>query len=88
VLKRLGYVASVRSEDRRTHKVRLTDEGIAALKRASPPWQEAQRSLHAVLGPEVWTDLTRQIRRLAGVEPPARTHYHRDPQQVTSTGAP
>ena len=71
VLERTGHVAVAGSGDRRARKVRLTDTGLAALKRGFPLWQEAQKDLRHLLGRDVWANLTKQMRRLAAVKPPA-----------------
>ncbi len=71
VLKHAGHVAIVGGTDRRMRKIRLTERGVATLKRAFPLWQEAQQDLHHFLGQDAWTTVATQMRVLASIEPPA-----------------
>ena len=50
VLERLGLVLVTRAKDQREAAVRLTPAGAAALQRAAPLWEEAQRRVEAALG--------------------------------------
>jgi len=50
VLERMGLVTEVAGEDRRETAVALTEAGRAAIRRAWPLWQEAQRRVEAALG--------------------------------------
>jgi DNA-binding MarR family transcriptional regulator len=50
VLERLGLVLLTRAKDQREAAVRLTPAGAAALQRAAPLWEEAQRRVEAALG--------------------------------------
>jgi DNA-binding MarR family transcriptional regulator len=50
VLERLGLVLLTRAKDQREAAVRITPAGAAALQRAAPLWEEAQRRVEAALG--------------------------------------
>lgn len=59
-LARHGLVRMVATDDRREAAAELTAEGAAALQRAAPLWDEAQRRVESALG-----DGARQLRALA-----------------------
>jgi DNA-binding MarR family transcriptional regulator len=52
--------------DRRTHLVRLTEQGRQAVKEALPLWKQAQATLVSRFGPERTTALLGELRALVG----------------------
>jgi DNA-binding MarR family transcriptional regulator len=60
-LVREGYVVIEAGEDRRTRVARLTPAGEAALNRARPLWQEAQRQIITAFGQERFTSLIAEL---------------------------
>jgi DNA-binding MarR family transcriptional regulator len=50
VLERLGLVRFVSADDQREAPVRLTPAGAAALRKATPLWDGAQRKVETALG--------------------------------------
>jgi DNA-binding MarR family transcriptional regulator len=59
IMRRHGWIAERRGDDRRERWLRLTKSGEAQLKRALPLWEETQARLRRQLGEEVWQDLLR-----------------------------
>ncbi len=65
VLERDGLVSVERGEeDRREHWVTMTPAGRAALERATPEWQTAQRAALDVLGRSEWQRLLVDLAKL------------------------
>lgn len=63
-LRRAKLVELRAGDDRRTRSLALTAKGIAALARAVPLWQKAQRSVIQQVGGEGWATLRRDLERL------------------------
>jgi DNA-binding MarR family transcriptional regulator len=57
----------VAGEDKRTRAVALTQEGRAALERAFPYWQEAQKQIVTILGDDAWTATRAGLLSLEGL---------------------
>lgn len=51
-LEQAGMIASAAGADRRARLVAVTDEAKAAMRRAQPRWEEAERRIDAALGPD------------------------------------
>jgi DNA-binding MarR family transcriptional regulator len=60
-----GWVAVGAGEDRREKLVRLTQAGVAKLKRALPAWERAQERLRSRLPGETWLSLLAGLPDLA-----------------------
>lgn len=51
-LEEAGMIASQPGEDQRARIVAVTDEARAAMRRAQPRWEEAERKMNETLGPD------------------------------------
>ena len=59
IMKRQGWIAQRRGEDRRVILVRLSSEGKAQFVRALPHWEDAQARVKKKLGARSWDGLMR-----------------------------
>jgi DNA-binding MarR family transcriptional regulator len=67
IMRRRGWIAERRGEDRRERWLRLSRAGATKLHRALPVWEKVQSALAEQLGGEGWKDLlqlTNQITEL------------------------
>jgi DNA-binding MarR family transcriptional regulator len=60
-----GWVAVAVGEDRREKLVRLTNAGMAKVKKALPAWERAQERLRSRLPKETWSSLLAGLPDLA-----------------------
>ena len=67
VLASQGFVAISAGEDRRERVVSLTDDGQAAIERATPVWHEAQNALTARFGEERWRRMIEDMNDLGAL---------------------
>jgi DNA-binding MarR family transcriptional regulator len=68
IMRREGWIADRRGEDRRQRWLRLAKAGEAKLNRTLPVWEKVQARLHRQLGGQAWKDLfqlTNQVTELA-----------------------
>ncbi len=59
IMRRQGWIAERRGDDRRERWLRLTKAGQEQLGRALPAWEKVQSHLRLQLGDRAWTDLFR-----------------------------
>ncbi|MFZ3214830.1 MAG: MarR family winged helix-turn-helix transcriptional regulator [Candidatus Acidiferrales bacterium] len=67
IMRRHGWIAERRGEDRRERWLRLSQAGEAKLTRAMLVWEKVQRRLRKQLGDQAWKDLlqlTNQVTEL------------------------
>jgi DNA-binding MarR family transcriptional regulator len=57
IMRRRGWVAERRGEDRRERWLRLANAGEVKLRRALPVWEKVQSRLRRQLGEPAWNDL-------------------------------
>jgi DNA-binding MarR family transcriptional regulator len=57
IMRRAGWIAERRGEDRRERRVRLSSAGEAKLRRALPAWEKVQARLRGKLGQREWGSL-------------------------------
>jgi len=57
IMRRQGWVAERRGDDRRERWLRLTKPGEGQLARALPAWEKVQSRLHRQLGDKAWNGL-------------------------------
>ncbi len=57
IMRRERWISERRGEDRRERHFRLTETGNALLKRATPPWEQAQSEVRRRLGKQAWESL-------------------------------
>src|SRR5580692_4777117 len=57
IMRRAGWIAEQRGEDRRERRIRLSAAGEAKLKRALPVWDKVQSRLRGKLGKKKWGSL-------------------------------
>jgi DNA-binding MarR family transcriptional regulator len=57
IMRRAGWVAEQRGEDRRERRIRLSAAGEAKLVRATPVWGKVQSRLRGKLGKREWESL-------------------------------
>jgi DNA-binding MarR family transcriptional regulator len=57
IMRRAGWVAEQRGEDRRERRIRLSSAGESKLKRALPVWGRVQSRLRGKLGKREWESL-------------------------------
>ena len=67
VLSEQGLVAIGAGEDRRERVVSLTDDGQAAIDRATPVWHEAQSALVEKFGEERWRRMIEDMAELSAL---------------------
>jgi len=67
VLSEQGLVAISAGEDRRERVVSLTDDGQAAIDRATPVWHEAQSALVEKFGAERWRRMIEDMAELGAL---------------------
>jgi DNA-binding MarR family transcriptional regulator len=71
IMKRHGWIAYRRGEDRRERWVGLAPAGKAQLRRVEPTWEKVQSRLRSRLGDKKWKDfmdLTQEIASIATTE--------------------
>jgi len=61
LLVRDGLADVVPGQDKRTKLLRITENGRGVLVKATPLWEEAQKSIVARLGKQNWTDLSHKL---------------------------
>lgn len=66
-LVRQGWVVVASGQDKRTHIIRLTENGERVLAEALPLWQQAQEAVMSLLGDVRWSDLLEQLNKLTGL---------------------
>ena len=67
IMKREGWIAERRGNDRRERRLRLAKAGETQFKRALPAWEKVQSRLRRQLGEQAWTnllDVTHQVTEL------------------------
>jgi len=57
IMRRPGWVAEQRGQDRRERRIRLSAAGEAKLRRALPVWEKVQSRLRRKLGKQQWASL-------------------------------
>jgi len=57
IMRRQGWIAERRGEDRRERRLRLANAGEVKLRRALPVWEKVQSRLRRQLGEPAWNDL-------------------------------
>ena len=67
VLASQGLIAISAGEDRRERVVSLTEDGQAAIERATPVWHEAQDALTARFGEERWRRMIEDMNALGAL---------------------
>lgn len=67
IMRRQGWIAERRGDDRRERWLRLTKAGQEQLGRALPVWEKAQSRLRLQLGDRAWTDLFRLSNELTAM---------------------
>ena len=65
IMRRHGWIAERRGDDRRERWLRLTKSGETQLKRALPLWEETQARLRRRLGDEAWQNLFQLTNQVA-----------------------
>jgi DNA-binding MarR family transcriptional regulator len=71
IMRRQGWIAERRGEDRRQRWLRLSKSGETQLKRALPLWEKVQANLRRQVGNQVWQklfQLTNQMTNIAITE--------------------
>ncbi len=64
ILRRRGWIAERRGEDRRERRLRLAKAGETQLRRALPAWEKVQAGLRSQLGQETWINLLRSTNQI------------------------
>jgi DNA-binding MarR family transcriptional regulator len=67
IMKRHGWVAYRRGEDRRERWVCLASRGKAQLRRVEPAWEQVQARLRRQLGDQKWKDFMEVTHQITGV---------------------
>jgi DNA-binding MarR family transcriptional regulator len=67
IMRRAGWVAEQRGEDRRERRIRLSRAGEAKLKRAMPVWEKVQSRLRKKLGKRGWESLLQLTRHVTEI---------------------
>ncbi len=67
IMRRQGWIAERRGDDRRERWLRLTKAGQEQLGRALPLWEKVQSRLRLQLGDKAWTDLFRLSNELTAM---------------------
>jgi DNA-binding MarR family transcriptional regulator len=57
IMRRKGWIAERRGEDRRERRLRLANAGEVKLRRALPVWEKVQSRLRRQLGEQAWDNL-------------------------------
>ena len=65
IMRRHGWIAERRGDDRRERWLRLTKSGETQLKRALPLWEETQARLRRRLGDQAWQNLFQLANQVA-----------------------
>jgi DNA-binding MarR family transcriptional regulator len=67
IMRRQGWIAERRGEDRRERWLRLTKAGEEQLRRVLPAWEKVQLHLRRQLGDKAWNDLFRLTYEMTGL---------------------
>ena len=67
IMRRHGWVAERRGQDRRERWLRLSGSGKKILRRAEPAWNGVQSRLRSELGDQDWDRLVQLTQRVAGI---------------------
>jgi DNA-binding MarR family transcriptional regulator len=67
LLRKRGWVATVKGTDKRERWVSLSDSGTAELARARPAWESVQQKVRSMLGEESWSSLTAMTTAVANL---------------------
>jgi DNA-binding MarR family transcriptional regulator len=59
-----GWLRLESGKDRRSHWIKMTEKGMALLRKAYPCWQKAQEKVSHRLGPDVVASLESALRKL------------------------
>jgi DNA-binding MarR family transcriptional regulator len=51
--------------DRRSHRITITEKGLAVIRKAYPAWQKAQDEVSELLGPESVAALRSALKKLS-----------------------
>ena len=67
IMRRQGWIAERRGDDRRERWLRLTKAGDEQLRRALPVWDQVQTRLRRQLGDRAWDDLFRLTNQMTAM---------------------
>jgi DNA-binding MarR family transcriptional regulator len=67
IMRKQGWIAERRGEDRRERRLRLDKAGAALLKRATPAWEQVQTRLRRQIGAQTWDNLMRWTDQVTGI---------------------
>jgi DNA-binding MarR family transcriptional regulator len=67
IMRRQGWIAERRGEDRRERRLRLANAGEVQLRRALPVWEKVQSRLRRQLGEQAWNDLLQLTYQVTGL---------------------
>ena len=67
IMRRQGWIAERRGDDRRERWLRLAKAGDEQLRRALPAWEKVQLRLRRQLGDKAWNDLFRLTYEMTGL---------------------
>lgn len=62
-LERQGWVEIKTGDDRRSRMISLTDKGRTTIETATPLWQEAQKRMLTLMGPDAWPETQQTLDR-------------------------
>lgn len=60
-----GLLQLTDDEDRRSHRITITEKGMAVIRKAYPAWQKAQDEVSRLLGPESVAALRSALKKLS-----------------------
>lgn len=60
-----GLLQLADDEDRRSHRITITEKGTAVIRKAYPAWQKAQDEVSQLLGPESVAALRSALKKLS-----------------------
>jgi DNA-binding MarR family transcriptional regulator len=61
-----GWLRLEAGDDRRSHRIKLTEKGIGLIRKGYPAWEKAQEEVNRRLGSDSVTALRSALRRLRG----------------------
>jgi DNA-binding MarR family transcriptional regulator len=67
IMRRQGWIAERRGEDRRERWLRLSKGGEAQLRRVLPVWEKVQSRLRRQLGEQAWNNLLQLTYEVTGL---------------------
>ena len=67
IMRRKGWIAERRGEDRRERRLRLANAGEVKLRRALPVWEKVQSRLRRQLGEQAWDNLLQLTYQVTGL---------------------